>query len=160
VRRCSGTILSAVAQVDPRHGEDLLLSAFETLRSTSPEMIGAMTLSMPVKSNDEAGALQKLALQLAVEYNMRPDIAANDGHLIVRLTRQSSTDYLKRHSHDTHWLAPGSRPLRSLLAVTKPLGLCMARVFTGERTWLSPVLRPIKKGIYRASGVDERREQG
>ncbi|MGD0205693.1 MAG: hypothetical protein ABSB57_04565 [Dehalococcoidia bacterium] len=98
--------------MDPRHGEELLLSAFETLCSTSPEMIGAMTLSMPVKSNDEAGALQKLALQLAVEYNMRPDIAANDGHLIVRLTRQSSTDYLKRHSDDAQRLAPGSRPLR------------------------------------------------
>ncbi|MGD0205692.1 MAG: potassium-transporting ATPase subunit KdpA [Dehalococcoidia bacterium] len=48
----------------------------------------------------------------------------------------------------------------AVLAVTKPLGLCMARVFRGERTWLSPVLRPIKKAIYRASGVDERREQG
>jgi K+-transporting ATPase ATPase A chain len=35
----------------------------------------------------------------------------------------------------------------------------MARVFTGERTWLSPVLRPIEKAIYRASGIDETREQ-
>jgi K+-transporting ATPase ATPase A chain len=47
----------------------------------------------------------------------------------------------------------------AVLAVTKPLGLYMARVFTGERTWLSPLLRPIEKAIYRASGIDETREQ-
>ncbi len=48
----------------------------------------------------------------------------------------------------------------AVLAITKPLGLYMARVFTGERTWLSPVLRPVEKGIYRAAGIDETREQG
>jgi potassium-transporting ATPase potassium-binding subunit len=35
----------------------------------------------------------------------------------------------------------------------------MARVFDGERTLLSPVLRPIEKALYWAGGVDERREQ-
>src|ERR1700751_1073470 len=35
----------------------------------------------------------------------------------------------------------------------------MARVFNGERTLLSPVLRPVEAGIYWFSGVDERREQ-
>jgi K+-transporting ATPase ATPase A chain len=47
----------------------------------------------------------------------------------------------------------------AVLAVTKPLGLYMARVFTGESTWLSPVLRPVEKVIYRAAGIDETREQ-
>jgi len=46
-----------------------------------------------------------------------------------------------------------------VLALVKPLGLYMAKVFTGERTWLWPVLRPVERAIYRVSGVDETREQ-
>jgi potassium-transporting ATPase potassium-binding subunit len=45
-----------------------------------------------------------------------------------------------------------------ILAVTKPLGLYMARVFRGERTWLSPVLEPVEKLIYRLCGVREGEE--
>jgi K+-transporting ATPase ATPase A chain len=41
----------------------------------------------------------------------------------------------------------------------KPLGAYMTHVFKGERTWLSPVLRPIERAIYWAGGVDEAREQ-
>jgi K+-transporting ATPase ATPase A chain len=44
-------------------------------------------------------------------------------------------------------------------ALTKPLGGYMTRVFNGERTILSPVLRPIEVGLYRVAGVDERAEQ-
>ncbi len=40
-------------------------------------------------------------------------------------------------------------------ATTKPIGLYMARVFQGERTWLSPVLRPLERAVYRLCGVDE-----
>ena len=35
----------------------------------------------------------------------------------------------------------------------------MTRVFNGERTFLSPVLRPIEIGLYRIAGIDESREQ-
>ncbi len=49
--------------------------------------------------------------------------------------------------------------LALLLALTKPLGGYMARVFTGERTFVSPVLGPIERAIYRICGVDETREQ-
>ncbi len=35
----------------------------------------------------------------------------------------------------------------------------MTRVFAGERTLLSLVLRPVERGIYRLCGVDEREEQ-
>src|SRR5437660_1714403 len=35
----------------------------------------------------------------------------------------------------------------------------MTRVFNGERTFLSPVLRPVEAGLYWLGGVDERREQ-
>jgi len=45
-----------------------------------------------------------------------------------------------------------------ILAVTKPLGVFMARVFNRERTFLDPVLRPIERLIYRLTGVDEGRE--
>ena len=41
----------------------------------------------------------------------------------------------------------------------KPLGGYMTRVFAGERTFLSPVLRPVERGIYRLCGVDEKQEQ-
>lgn len=46
-----------------------------------------------------------------------------------------------------------------IVALTKPLGWYMTCVFNGERTFLSPVLRPIEAGIYWISGVDEKREQ-
>ncbi len=41
----------------------------------------------------------------------------------------------------------------------KPLGAYMAQVFTGERTFLSPVLRPVERAIYWCCGVDEKQEQ-
>jgi K+-transporting ATPase ATPase A chain len=46
-----------------------------------------------------------------------------------------------------------------VLALVKPLGWFMTRVFNGERTFLSPVLRPVEAAIYWAGGVDEKREQ-
>ncbi|MGY4421444.1 K+-transporting ATPase ATPase A chain [Bradyrhizobium sp. JR6.1] len=46
-----------------------------------------------------------------------------------------------------------------VVALVKPLGWYMTRVFNGERTFLSPVLRPVERGIYWVGGVEERREQ-
>ena len=46
-----------------------------------------------------------------------------------------------------------------IVALTKPLGWYMARVFNGEPTLLSPLLRPVESALYRAGGVDPRREQ-
>jgi K+-transporting ATPase ATPase A chain len=46
-----------------------------------------------------------------------------------------------------------------LVLLTKPLGGFMTRVFAGERTALSPVLRPLERGLYRLSGVNEAEEQ-
>src|SRR5277367_6369884 len=45
-----------------------------------------------------------------------------------------------------------------VLALTKPIGLYMVRVFEGGKTWLSPVLRPIETTIYRLGGVREDEE--
>jgi len=44
--------------------------------------------------------------------------------------------------------------------IVKPLGLFVARVFSGERTLLSPVLAPVERGLYAAAGVDAKTEQG
>jgi K+-transporting ATPase ATPase A chain len=45
-----------------------------------------------------------------------------------------------------------------LVALTPVLGLFMAKVFNGERTWLTPILRPLEKTIYRLAGIDETAE--
>ena len=43
--------------------------------------------------------------------------------------------------------------------LVRPLGGYMTRIFNGERTLLSPVLRPVERGLYAVCGVDEREEQ-
>jgi K+-transporting ATPase ATPase A chain len=48
--------------------------------------------------------------------------------------------------------------LALVLAATRPLGVFMSRVFSRERTFMDPVLRPLERLVYRASGVDERHE--
>jgi K+-transporting ATPase ATPase A chain len=45
-----------------------------------------------------------------------------------------------------------------IFLVTKPLGVFMTRVFSREKTFLDPILRPIEKLVYRLTGVDEKRE--
>jgi K+-transporting ATPase ATPase A chain len=44
-------------------------------------------------------------------------------------------------------------------ALVTPLGWYLTRIFNGDWTLLSPVLRPVEIGIYRLAGVDEKREQ-
>ena len=46
-----------------------------------------------------------------------------------------------------------------IVALVKPLGGYMTRVFNGERTFLSPILRPVETGLYWVGGVNEKREQ-
>src|SRR4030088_3420635 len=46
-----------------------------------------------------------------------------------------------------------------VIALVSWLGGYMTRVFNGERTFLSPLLRPIEAVLYGAGGVDETREQ-
>jgi K+-transporting ATPase ATPase A chain len=48
--------------------------------------------------------------------------------------------------------------LALILAVTKPLGVLMTRVFNREKTLLDPVLRPVERLLYRLTGVDENYE--
>ncbi|MDF2117778.1 potassium-transporting ATPase subunit KdpA [Roseiarcaceae bacterium H3SJ34-1] len=46
-----------------------------------------------------------------------------------------------------------------VVAAAKPLGVYMARVFSGEKTFLQPVLRPLETAFYKLSGVDPGKEQ-
>ena len=46
-----------------------------------------------------------------------------------------------------------------VVALTQPFGGFMTRVFAGERTWLTPVLRPIERGLYRLAGINENEDQ-
>src|SRR3974390_2354480 len=43
--------------------------------------------------------------------------------------------------------------------LVKPFGGYMTRVFAGERNFLSPVLGPVERGLYRISGVNPAQEQ-
>ena len=46
-----------------------------------------------------------------------------------------------------------------VVLLVKPFGGYMTRVFTGERTFLSPALGPVERVFYRLSGVDEKSDQ-
>ncbi|HEY1208798.1 MAG TPA: potassium-transporting ATPase subunit KdpA [Terracidiphilus sp.] len=45
-----------------------------------------------------------------------------------------------------------------LLASVRPVGIYLARVLEGERTWLTPVFRPIERLIYKLCGVNAKEE--
>jgi len=45
-----------------------------------------------------------------------------------------------------------------IFAITKPIGLFMARVFSGERTFMDAVLKPVERLLYRLTRVDPERE--
>jgi K+-transporting ATPase ATPase A chain len=46
----------------------------------------------------------------------------------------------------------------AVLALMRPLGVYMAKVLEGEKTFLDPVLRPVERLIYRVSGIDGSQE--
>src|SRR3984885_10439802 len=46
-----------------------------------------------------------------------------------------------------------------IIALARPFGGYMTRVFAGERTLLSPILRPVERGFYALAGVKENEEQ-
>src|SRR6478735_4420525 len=48
--------------------------------------------------------------------------------------------------------------LLAIYLVTPVIGGYMARVFTHQRTWLDPILRPLERLVYSLTGVDDSRE--
>ena len=47
-----------------------------------------------------------------------------------------------------------------MLALMRPLGLYLARVVEGQKTFLDPVLRPVERLLYKSCGIDPSREMG
>ena len=47
-----------------------------------------------------------------------------------------------------------------IVAITPVLGAYMTRVFSGERTFLTPIFRPVELVLYRMAGIQEKSEQG
>lgn len=47
-----------------------------------------------------------------------------------------------------------------LFAITKPLGIYLKRIFTGEKTWIASVLGPVERLIYKICRIDNKEEQG
>ena len=46
-----------------------------------------------------------------------------------------------------------------VLLITKPMGLYLTAVFSGKRTWLSPVFSPVERLFYRLCGIKPEEEQ-
>jgi K+-transporting ATPase ATPase A chain len=51
-------------------------------------------------------------------------------------------------------LGQSSAFLVIVVLLVRPVGAYLARVFSGERTWLDPLLRPLERAVYRLAGVD------
>src|SRR5450759_3737264 len=49
--------------------------------------------------------------------------------------------------------------LAIVLLITKPMGLYLTAIFSGRRTWLSPVFAPVERLFYRLCGVNPEEEQ-
>src|SRR5258708_34825053 len=49
--------------------------------------------------------------------------------------------------------------LALVLLLTKPVGLYMTAIFSGRRTWLTPVFGPVERFFYRLSGINPEAEQ-
>src|SRR5579883_3122659 len=49
--------------------------------------------------------------------------------------------------------------LAIVLLITKPMGLYLAAIFSGRRTWLTPVFSPVERLFYRLSGINPEEEQ-
>ncbi|MCU1254986.1 MAG: potassium-transporting ATPase, subunit [Candidatus Angelobacter sp.] len=45
-----------------------------------------------------------------------------------------------------------------ILLITKPVGIFIAKVFSGERTFLDPAMRPVERLLYKLTRVDENHE--
>ena len=46
------------------------------------------------------------------------------------------------------------------VAVGWPVGIYLARVWQGQWTWLTPIIRPVERGVYALAGIDPAKGQG
>jgi len=81
-------VAASLERLPPTHGETLIRSACEMLAQTSPDLIAALTLSLPASGPAEAGWLKASACSLAAQYEFDTAVMASDSHVSVRLARR------------------------------------------------------------------------
>ena len=59
-----------------------------------------------------------------------------------------------------HWWTQLALFFAILLIAMRPLGLYMARVFSGERTFLTPLMQPLETILYKLGRIDPHEEMG
>jgi hypothetical protein len=72
------------------HGETLIRSACEMLAQTSPDLVTALTVSLPAERPAEMSWLKASACSLAAQYEFDTAVTATEGHISVRLTRRQN----------------------------------------------------------------------
>jgi hypothetical protein len=72
------------------HGETLIRSACEMLARTSPDLVAAVTLSLPAEGLAQASWLRATACSLAAQNESDVAVTAGEGHVSVRLARAQS----------------------------------------------------------------------
>ena len=108
---------------------------------------------------NSAGGMAEATKRIAAE---SPDIVLldlglpdGDGKDVLRRAREwSDVPIIVLSARDRE-----TEKIEALVALTPVLGAYMTHVFNGERTLLSPVLRPVEAALYWAGGIDEKREQ-
>jgi len=62
------------------------------------------------------------------------------------------------HTNVQGWLLIGIF-IMLVIAMAKPFGLWLFNAYEGRRNWLTPVLGPVERGLYKAGGIDPAKEQ-
>ena len=81
-------VAASLERLPPTQGETLIRSACETLAQTSPGLVTAVTISLPAEGLAQTNWLQASARSLAAQYEFDAGVAAEEGHVSVRLTRR------------------------------------------------------------------------
>jgi len=85
-------VVAAVAASPERlpsnQGETLIRSACETLAQTSPDLVSAVTVSLPAEGPSQASWLRASACSLAAQYEFDAAVAGEESLISVRLTRR------------------------------------------------------------------------
>jgi hypothetical protein len=71
-------------------GETLIRSACEMLARTSPDLVTAVTVSLPAEGLTQTNWLRAAACSLAAQYEFDAAVTAGDSHASVRLTRRQN----------------------------------------------------------------------
>ena len=88
-------VVAAVAaspeRLPPTQEETLIRSACETLAQTSPDLVSAVTVSLPAEELAQTNWLRASACSLAAQYEFDAAVAVGESHVSVRLTRRRDT---------------------------------------------------------------------